>query len=76
MSRNRKMYRYEVKEVHSGGEGHVEVGQVMVDYWHGKSHTYRVENGGVVKSFCTVVLIGPHEKSEKEIRKALEGATP
>jgi hypothetical protein len=71
VSKNRKMYRYSVTQVFPAGEGRVEVGAVLVDYWHGKAHCYQIEHAGNVAPFCTVELIGQHELSEAEIRASL-----
>lgn len=71
MSKKTRYFRYRVAEVYEGGEGTLEVGQTMIDRWHGKSHSYQFEKHGEITPYCYVTLIG--EVTEPETLVQLAG---
>ncbi len=71
MAKPKRLFRYKVAEVYEGAEGRLEVGQTLIDSWHGKSHSYQVESNGDVSPYCYVTLIG--EVTEPETLELLRG---
>lgn len=71
MAKKTRFYRYRIAEVYEGAEGKIEIGQTLIDTWHGKSYTYQLERRGEIVPWCHVKLIG--EVTEPETLVQLEG---
>lgn len=58
MAKTKRYFRYRVAEVYEGGQDTLEVGQTLIDTWHGKSHAYQLERSGEIMPYCYTTLIG------------------
>ena len=68
---SRRYWRYEVEEVFEGCPAKVKVGEILIDRWHGKSHSYQFENQGVISPGFFARLVG--EVTEPDVLAQLGG---
>ncbi len=70
MAKSRRAWRYEVTDVTGSMVGNLKVGETIIDYWHGKSHTYTIFNRSLMEetgSF-SVRLLGEHDVSWETVK--------
>jgi len=65
-----RRFRYKVTHVFPSMEGRLEVGDVLVDEWRGKSYTQQLENKGVVNPGWSAELVEEYPGGAKALAEA------